>query len=75
MATQESGIAIAPETIGHLLEAKNLQVPLSQRSSRWEKEHVTDLYHDIDAAIAESVDEYFVGSVVSIKETSSRRSP
>jgi hypothetical protein len=67
MATQDSGITIAPETIGNLLAGKNLQVPLSQRSYRWEKEHVEDLYQDIHAAILDGAEEYFIGSVVGIK--------
>ena len=67
MATSDS-VAITSDTIGSLLKGKNLQVPLSQRSYRWEKEHVTDLYQDMNAAILENGDEYFVGSVVGIKQ-------
>src|SRR5580693_7008613 len=61
------GIDIVPETIGHLLKEKNLRVPLSQRSYRWENEHVKELYEDIHGAIQEGLNEYFIGSIVGIK--------
>ena len=67
MSIQTAGIEIAPETIGHILHERGLRVPLSQRSYRWEDEHVEDLYKDINAAVQESLDEYFLGSIVGIK--------
>lgn len=67
MSVQSAGIDIVPETIGHILEGKNLRVPLSQRSYRWKDEHVNDLYNDINAAILDNLDEYFLGSIVGIK--------
>lgn len=67
MPTNTVGIDISPETIGHILHEKGLRVPLSQRSYRWEAEHVEDLYKDINAAVLEALDEYFVGSIVGIK--------
>jgi hypothetical protein len=67
MPEKTAGIAIAAETIGHLLTEKNHRVPLSQRSYRWEHEHVTELYGDINAAIHDNLDEYFIGSIVGIK--------
>jgi hypothetical protein len=69
MAAESTGIIIAPETIGHLLEDKNLQVPLSQRSYRWEEEHIAELYQDIYGAIESRSDEYFIGSIVGIKSS------
>src|SRR5437899_2900576 len=39
MAQNVDGIAIERETIGHLLKEGSLEVPLSQRSYRWESEH------------------------------------
>jgi hypothetical protein len=66
MAAQNVGISIAPETIGHLLKEENLRVPLSQRSYRWEDEHVVELYQDVNGAIRSNADEYFVGSIVGI---------
>ena len=67
MAIQTAGIEVVPETIGNLLTQQNLQVPLSQRSYRWEADHVKDLYADINGAIKDGLDEYFIGSVVGIK--------
>ena len=67
MSNQTVGIEIIPETIGHLLQERNLQVPLSQRSYRWEDDHVKELYADINGAIHEGLDEYFIGSIVGIK--------
>ena len=68
MPIQTSGIEIAPETVGHILREENLRVPLSQRSYRWEAEHVEDLYKDINGVIVDkNVDEYFIGSIVGIK--------
>lgn len=67
MSIQSAGIDIATETIGHILQGKNLRVPLSQRSYRWEHEHVEDLYKDINAAILNKLEEYFLGSIVGIK--------
>ena len=67
MAIQSAGIDIKSSTIGLILQEKNLCVPLSQRSYRWETEHVDDLYKDINAALLAGLDEYFLGSVVVIK--------
>ncbi len=67
MASQTVGIDIAPETIGSLLKEKNFQVPLSQRSYRWEQDHVNELYADIHGSIQDALEEYFIGSIVGIK--------
>lgn len=67
MAIQAAGIDIKSSTIGLILQEKNLCVPLSQRSYRWEAEHVDDLYKDINAALLANLDEYFLGSIVVIK--------
>ena len=67
MATQTASIEIKSSTIGLILQEKNLCVPLSQRSYRWETEHVEDLYKDINAALLANLDEYFVGSIVAIR--------
>ena len=67
MPTNNAAIEIAPQTLGQILHEKGLRVPLSQRSYRWETEHVEDLYKDINAAVLEQLDEYFVGSIVGIK--------
>lgn len=67
MATQTAGIEIKSSTIGLILQEKNLCVPLSQRSYRWETEHIEDLYKDINAALLANLDEYFLGSIVAIR--------
>jgi len=68
MPMQTSGIEIAPETIGHILREENLRVPPSQRSYRWESDHVEDLYKDIhDVMVNRDLNEYFIGSIVGIK--------
>jgi len=61
------GIEIVPETVGHILQQKNYRVPLSQRSYRWEREHVEDWLKDINGAMLDNGNEYFVGSVVGIR--------
>ena len=68
-SVSSASIEIAPETIGHILQQKNYRVPLSQRSYRWEREHIEDLYKDINGAIFDKADEYFIGSIVGIKST------
>ena len=61
MSSQPSAaIDIAPETIGHILGQKSYRVPLSQRSYRWEREHIEDWCKDINGAIFDRADEYFV---------------
>src|SRR5437868_5348708 len=67
MSDQPPGIDIVPETIGHLLSQKGHRVPLSQRSYRWESEHVEDWCKDINVAMFDRADEYFVGSIVGIR--------
>lgn len=66
METNAAGVVISPQTIGTLLQGKGLRVPLSQRSYRWEEEHVADLYNDMDGAITDDSEEYFIGSIVGI---------
>lgn len=66
MATDSTSLGIIPKTIGNLLKDKNLKVPPSQRSYRWAVENVEELFKDIQAAIDEPADEYFLGSVISI---------
>jgi Protein of unknown function DUF262/Protein of unknown function (DUF1524) len=69
---EATSIEIAPETIGHILHEKALRVPLSQRSYRWEKEHIEDLYTDIYGALIDEAEEYFLGSIVGIKSNGAR---
>jgi hypothetical protein len=67
MPTGHHGIEITPETIGHLLKEGGLSVPLSQRSYRWESEHVQELFKDISNSMQDDRSkEYFIGSIVGI---------
>jgi hypothetical protein len=53
------------ETIGGaLMNRKNLCVPINQRSYAWKKEHVEDLYSDLNGAIENGQEEYFLGAVI-----------
>ena len=56
MAESVDTIAIERETIGHLLKEGRLAVPLSQRSYRWEKDHVEELLRDIHGALESGVE-------------------
>jgi len=71
---QGQDLAIMPaiefekETIGHILHArKGLRVPINQRSYAWKKEHVEDLFKDLNGAILGSDDEYFLGSIIVVR--------
>jgi len=71
----ERGTRIMPaiefekETIGHILHSrKNLQVPINQRSYAWKREHVEDLYKDLNGAITERQEEYFLGAIVVVSD-------
>lgn len=53
------------ETIGHILKDRTtLRVPINQRSYAWKEEHVKDLYTDLDGAIRDHAEEYFLGAVI-----------
>ncbi|MCR4263849.1 MAG: DUF262 domain-containing protein, partial [Candidatus Roizmanbacteria bacterium] len=58
------------EGIGHVLSDRQIAVPAHQRSYAWEERQVTDLFHDLDDAMKEEVDEYFLGSIVVIRDKS-----
>jgi len=62
-----SSITIELEGVGRILLNRNLSVPTYQRSYAWEDEHVIDLFNDIETAIADSANEYFIGSIVTTK--------
>jgi hypothetical protein len=53
------------ETIGNILiSKKNLSVPINQRSYAWKREHVEDLYQDLNNAITDREEEYFLGAII-----------
>lgn len=65
-------IGIAPSTIGHVLRNQMLAVPINQRAYAWKETHVTDLYQDMQGAIANGEQEYFLGSIVVPQTTNGR---
>ena len=67
-----SAIAIELEGIGRILLNQNLSVPVYQRSYAWEDEHVTDLFNDINNAMRDAANEYFIGSIVTTKNQAAR---
>ena len=50
--------------IADVLASRKIQVPIFQRAYSWEQGHVEALFDDISNAIAESEEEYFLGSIV-----------
>jgi uncharacterized protein with ParB-like and HNH nuclease domain len=61
------------ETIGHILQGrKGLHVPINQRSYQWKKEHVEDLYKDLNGALTTNAEEYFLGTIVVVMRPKSK---
>lgn len=54
--------------IGDLLKRGRLQVPPNQRSYAWEEIHVRNLLEDLNEAISNEVDDYFLGTVVLVSD-------
>lgn len=52
------------EGIGTLLSNYDLAVPKYQRSFAWEKENVDDLFKDLNTAMRENRQEYFLGTLI-----------
>ncbi len=53
------------ETLGSILQTRKfLRVPANQRTYAWKKEHVLDLYRDLNGAITKNQEEYFLGAVI-----------
>lgn len=50
--------------IAQLLKARQLKVPVHQRSYAWKADQVTDYWNDLEQAVATQQDEYFLGSIV-----------
>jgi len=51
---------------------RNVGVPIYQRSYAWEEEHVNDLFRDVQTAISDGEQEYFIGSIVTTKNQEPR---
>jgi len=56
------------EGVGHILSDRRLAVPPYQRSYAWEERQTNDLFQDLDTAMRDGLDEYFLGSIVLIRE-------
>jgi hypothetical protein len=56
--------------IGELLRRGRLTVPPNQRSYAWEDRHVENLLQDLNEAILNDDDEYFLGTIVLIETPS-----
>lgn len=66
-------IGTAVEGIGHLLSDRLLAIPDYQRAYSWDEEEVSELWTDLDGAMASGTTEYFLGSVVTTKDSSITR--
>src|SRR2546430_2681637 len=68
MAEENLGsLDIGKKGIGELIKGKHT-VPKNQREFAWESEHITDFINDITAALQEGRAEYFLGTIVLVKE-------
>lgn len=62
--SQIKDIQIQLEGVSTILKTKRFNVPAYQRSYAWEKEHVQALLNDVNEAIKNKDNEYFLGSAV-----------
>lgn len=58
--------------IGQAIYNKKLAVPFYQRSFAWEDKHILDLFYDTLNAIDTGESEYFLGTIVTTKNDTSR---
>src|SRR5665213_1710679 len=54
--------------IGELLKRGRLQVPPNQRSYAWEERHIRSLFEDLNEAITNDEDDYFLGTIVLVSD-------
>jgi hypothetical protein len=58
-------IEFGKETLGLIVRNRQgLQVPINQRSYAWKRGHVRDLFTDLNGAIQDGAEEYFLGSII-----------
>ncbi len=57
--------------IGELLKRGRLQVPPNQRSYAWEERHVRNLLEDLNEAISNEAEDYFLGTIVLVSDGTS----
>lgn len=60
------------KTIGKLLKAERMAVPINQRSYKWKEEHVKNLLQDFDEAISKDDRDYFLGTIVLVQTENDR---
>ncbi len=53
--------------IGRLLKQGHLVVPANQRPYAWEDRHVRDLFQDLNGALLNNDDDYFLGTIVLVQ--------
>jgi hypothetical protein len=59
------------DTLGEIVRnRKGLHVPINQRSYAWKRSHVEDLFKDLNGAITQGAQEYFLGSVIVVNPSS-----
>jgi hypothetical protein len=54
--------------IGDLLKRGRLQVPPNQRSYAWEERHVRNILEDLNEAISNEAEDYFLGTIVLVSD-------
>jgi Protein of unknown function DUF262/Protein of unknown function (DUF1524) len=62
--TISSQIEISHDALANILSTRELSMDINQRSYAWEKEHVKELFQDLQEAISGKEPEYFLGSIV-----------
>lgn len=57
-----------PKGLGELISGARLVVPLNQRSYAWEERNIEELLQDINTALQNENDEYFLGTIVLVHQ-------
>ena len=60
--------------MGELLKGGRLQVPANQRPYAWEAHHIRSLFEDINEAITNDEEDYFLGTIVLVGDRTSELS-
>ena len=55
--------------LGTILKRYRLTVPPNQREYSWEDKHVKTLLHDLNKAMLDEDEEYFLGTIVGVEKT------
>lgn len=70
MSKPRSLFTVTQPGIGEILKQFRLKVPPNQRDYSWTDKQVTTLFQDFAKAIADNEPEYFLGTIVTIPESS-----